>query len=195
MSYVVLGVIEALMDTNDEVRRRRLARLCREVDGGLPAIAAEAGLSAAALDQILKKVLLPEKEDGTRTPKALGDGAARKIEAAYALQDGWLDWPFEAVDYQSYARLTDLDRGVVQAYMMGAIKDRLESHIYGAGVNPDRDGKALTKVVIAEPRIDGKSKKKGADLGLREFQVTGKGLNNEADKTRRVPKQRGNKRA
>lgn len=62
-------------------------------------------------------------------------------------------------------------------------------------VNSDRDGKAPTKVVIAEPTMEALSKTKRAHLGLREFQVTGKGLNDETGKAGRVSKQRSNKRA
>jgi len=147
MSYVVLDVIEAGMDTNDEVRRRRLVRLCEDQKCGLVEIAGRAGLSWASLDQIQKRVLLPAKKGGTRSERSLGDLAARKIETAYELPAGWLDWPFEAVDYASYAALSDIDKGAVQARMMAAIEDRLQSPIYGVSVNSDRAGKHHTKVL------------------------------------------------
>lgn len=59
--------------------------------GGLKTLAADCGLSYAALDQVIKGVLLPEKGDGTRREKSLGDDAARAIEAAYKLGRGWMD--------------------------------------------------------------------------------------------------------
>lgn len=142
MSYVVLGVIEAGMDTNDEVRRRRLARLCRETEGGLIAVASKAGLSPAHLDQIMKKVLLPPKEDGTRSARSLGDQTARQIEAAHGLTVGWLDWPFDAINYEGYSALSDLDKGAVQARMMAAIESLLPDKV-------DRMGKPDSKVLPA----------------------------------------------
>lgn len=131
MSYVVLGVIEALMDTNDEVRRRRLERLCKDEKCSLVEIAGKAGLSWASLDQIQKRVLLPAKDDGSRSARSLGDIAARKIEAAYELPAGWLDWPFEAVDYASYVALSDIDKGAAQARMMAAIESTLQTGASG----------------------------------------------------------------
>jgi hypothetical protein len=145
MSYVFLDVIEAGMDTNDEVRRRRLERLCRETPGGLTGVAALADVSRASLDQILKRVLLPAREGGVRSPRSLGDLAARKIESALDLAPGWLDWPFDAVDFASYTILTDLDRGAVQARMMAAIEDRLKSPIYGEFAKSDKAGKPDSK--------------------------------------------------
>lgn len=59
----------------------------------------------------------------------------------------------------------------------------------------DRDGKAPTKVVHGEPTMVEAPKKNRERLGLREFQVTGKGLTDETDKARRVSKQRSGKRA
>lgn len=141
MSYVVLGVIEALMDTNDEVRRRRLERLCKDEKCSLVEIAGKAGLSWASLDQIQKRVLLPAKDDGSRSARSLGDIAARKIEAAYELPAGWLDWPFEAVDYASYVALSDIDKGAAQARMMAAIESTLQTvasgNFDGAGKHPE----------------------------------------------------------
>lgn len=77
------------METNAERRRRKLAELC--ATRGLKSVAERSGLSAASLDQIIKKVLLPPKKDGSRTARSLGDEAARKIEDAEGLGRGWLD--------------------------------------------------------------------------------------------------------
>lgn len=85
------GLLERTkMETCSERRKRKLIALAAE-KGGLKTLAADCGLSHAALDQVIKGVLLPEKGDGTRREKALGDDAARAIEAAYKLGRGWLD--------------------------------------------------------------------------------------------------------
>lgn len=77
------------METNSERRRRKLAALCEE--RGLKNIAYRADVSAASLDQIIKRVLLPPKKDGSRSPRNLGDDAARRIEDAEGLGRGWFD--------------------------------------------------------------------------------------------------------
>jgi SOS-response transcriptional repressor LexA len=82
------------METNAERRRRKLTALCEE--RGLKNVAARSEVSAASLDQIIKGVLLPPKKDGSRSPRNLGDDAARKIEDAESLGRGWFDLPDEA---------------------------------------------------------------------------------------------------
>lgn len=77
------------METNADRRRRKLASLCDE--RGLRAVAERAGLNYQSLEQIIKGVLLPPKQDGTRSPRKLGDDAARKIEEAEGLGLGWFD--------------------------------------------------------------------------------------------------------
>ena len=77
------------METNSERRRRKLAEICAEK--GIKEVAESAGLNWASLDQVIKKELLPPKKDGTRSPKNLGNEAARKIEAAQNLGIGWFD--------------------------------------------------------------------------------------------------------
>ena len=118
------------MDTNDEVRRRRLRRLCADKPGGIKDVAAAAAVGWESLDQILKKVLLPTKSDGTRRAKAMGDDLARKIEAAHDLPEGWLDWPLDAVDYALYLGLSEVDKGAVQTRMMAAI-EATHNHLQG----------------------------------------------------------------
>jgi len=115
------------MDTNAEIRRRRLAELCA-TEGGVQAVAAVAGMNWQALDQILKKVLLPAKADGTRTPKSLGDDAARKLEDAFDLGRGWFDWPFEGVDFKKWTALNEFQRAMVQGRMVAAIEEALAKH-------------------------------------------------------------------
>lgn len=80
-----------MMETSAERRRRKLAELCEQK--GLRAVAARAGVSAGSLDQIIKGVLLPPKKDGSRSPRSLGDDAARRIEDAERLGRGWFDEP------------------------------------------------------------------------------------------------------
>lgn len=77
------------METANERRKRKLAELV--VRHGLDAIASKADVSKASLDQILKGTLLPRKQDGTRSPRSLGDAAAAAIETALELGAGWFD--------------------------------------------------------------------------------------------------------
>lgn len=77
------------METISERRRRKLQGLVDK--RGLAKIADAAGLSAAALDQVLKGTLMKPKLDGTRSAKSLGDLSARKIEDALELGRGWFD--------------------------------------------------------------------------------------------------------
>lgn len=78
------------METANDRRKRKLGELSTRV-GGIGVIARQANVSEAALDQILKGVLLPAKKDGTRSPRSLGDTAARAIEDAFDLGRGWFD--------------------------------------------------------------------------------------------------------
>lgn len=78
------------METKGARRLRKLTWLCNE-HGGAETVAAESGVSEEYLGQILKGVLLPAKADGSRSARILGDAAARKIEAAYRLGNGWFD--------------------------------------------------------------------------------------------------------
>jgi hypothetical protein len=186
-AYVLLGVLEGDMDTNDEVRRRRLERLCKETLGGLVTVAQNAGQSWAALDQILKRVELPPKKDGTRSAKALGDAAARSIESAHGLPEGWLDWPLDAVDYSKYAKLSDIDKGAVQARMMDAIANLItptSKTLKGNPVPPP----LKTGRTIASGEYD-----PGLDPVITIGQKVGKGAQNERSKDDRVPKSRPNK--
>jgi hypothetical protein len=79
------------METNAERRKRKLAVLATE-HGGLEVIAQRAELSAESLVQVVKGTLLPPKRGSTdRSPRALGDSAARAIEGAFNLGRGWFD--------------------------------------------------------------------------------------------------------
>lgn len=77
------------VETNNERRKRKLAELC-EIHG-ITDVAKVAKLSPVYVEQILKGVKLPEKGDGSRSERALGETAARAIEEAYELGRGWFD--------------------------------------------------------------------------------------------------------
>lgn len=108
------------MDTNYEIRLRRLEQLC-EREGGIRAVAEKAEMNWQALDQVLKRVLLPPKADKTRSPRALGDDAARKLEETFDLGEGWFDWPFEGVDFKKWAALDPFQRAYVQGQLNSII--------------------------------------------------------------------------
>jgi hypothetical protein len=110
------------METNDEIRKRRLEAVCK-TNGGVKAVADLAGLKWEGLDQILKGTLLPLKADGTRAPRGVGDPAARAIEDAFELGRGWFDWPLDAVDYIKYWVLSPEQRGYVQIKMQQFIDE------------------------------------------------------------------------
>jgi hypothetical protein len=111
--------------TNDEVRRRRLAQLADEVEGGLKAIAEQAEVSAANLTHILKRRAQgTARANGHKPPVAMGDKVARQIETALHLAPGWLDWPFANVDFDAFVALGGTQRLIVQVKMNDAIKEQ-----------------------------------------------------------------------
>lgn len=113
-------------DRNAEVRRKRLAFLIAQV-GGLEVVAAAAAVSGAYLDHILRrrKTSRARESDGQYKTASLGDDVAKRIEEAFGLDPGWLDWPFQAVPFRAWARLEEPDRWFVQAGFLAAIKDRI----------------------------------------------------------------------
>ena len=110
------------METNDARRKRKLAKLSKEKNG-VRSVAEAAGLRWESLDQVLKGTLLPEKANGKREARGLGDPAARAIESAYGLGEGWFDWPFDFVDARRYDAITDEQKIFVQARMVQAIEE------------------------------------------------------------------------
>lgn len=54
-------------------------------------VAERAGLNPDTLMQVIKGTLLPPRRDGTRSPRSLGNEAARQIEEAFELGVGWFD--------------------------------------------------------------------------------------------------------
>jgi predicted component of type VI protein secretion system len=139
------------MDTNEEIRRRRLEKLCDD-NGGVRAVADKAGMNWQALDQIIKKVLLPTKKDGTRAARALGDDTARKLEETYSLGRGWFDWPFEHVDFKAWAALNPYQRVHVEARLNEYIQDASQVKMPAAL----QDAKAVpnSKVKKHLPQLD-----------------------------------------
>jgi len=111
------------METNEDRRRRKLEALIKH--HGAETVASEAGLSAAYLNQIVKRVLLPKKADGTRSPRALADDAARRIERGLGLATGWMDWPFDGFDLVAYYSLTAKEQGELEAKMRDVAKEIL----------------------------------------------------------------------
>jgi hypothetical protein len=116
------------MDTNEEVRRRRLQQLC-EANGGVRAVATKAKLNWQSLDQVIKGVLLPAKANGTRSPRALGTDNARTIEAAFSLAPGWLDWPFDHVDFHLWVKLDDFQRAFVEGQISGILREAADKAV------------------------------------------------------------------
>lgn len=99
-----------MQETAQERRRRKLAWLCEKLSLGK--VAELSGVHPAYLDQIIKGVLLPAKEDGTRNPRGLGNAKARAIETTVpGLYVGWFDAPDEqpklSDDATKYAMLYD----------------------------------------------------------------------------------------
>jgi hypothetical protein len=117
------------METNSERRRRKLTDLCAQ--RGITKVAENAGLNWASLDQIIKKTLLPPKKDGTRSIKNLGDDAARKIERAEGLGEGWFDLDDEtqtAPPEQAATRPSLVVNGIrlsSDAFMLAQMLDRM----------------------------------------------------------------------
>lgn len=119
------GMAESQMSlTNEEVRRRRLAQLIGLVDGGLDGISAKAKVSARNLDHFLKRRKQSTvRADGSQPVVGLGDKVARQIEEAFSLGAGWLDWPFEGVDFAAYNALDGVQRAIVQGRMIAALEE------------------------------------------------------------------------
>lgn len=195
MSYVVLTVVEGGMDTNDEVRRRRLLTLARMTPGGLAAVADAAGQSPAHLDQITKGTLLPMKADGTRSKRSLGDATARQIEAAHGLQPGWLDWPLDAVNYQTYALLSELDKGALQGFVqekMSALQN-MESLSITTGERSIKAGKSSHTHVYGSRTMGGNAKETPPhETALSRGLTVKVGAKHESNKPDKVSKQRTN---
>lgn len=112
------------MDTNDEIRLQRLRQLCRETEGGVRAVAEKAKVKNwQTLDQIIKRVELPTKKDGTTSKRNLGTWLARQIEEKLDLGEGWFDWPFEGVDFKAWQALNEAQRIYVQGRLGEAVRD------------------------------------------------------------------------
>ena len=77
------------MRTIDEIRRENLELAIHRLGGKAVALANAAGIASAYISQIRTRA--PDSKSGK--PKALGDEAARKIEAALGEPTGWMDSP------------------------------------------------------------------------------------------------------
>lgn len=105
-----------MMESSAERRRRKLAALCEK--HGRDVVSRRSGTNPFALEQVIRRVPLPAKKDGTRSPRNLGDAAARAIEAAFGLGEGWFDTPDdmetlskEALDIAcAYEKMTPSER-------------------------------------------------------------------------------------
>lgn len=137
------------METKDARRTRKLGLLIDATAGGLDAIAIKAEVHPQYLKQIVKGVLLPPKRDGTRSPRALGDAAAEKIEDAYELGRGWFDsnralpnasgvqeieppyplnaWPMASVTRDQYVSLSDKSKIAIESMILNFLT--LESKV------------------------------------------------------------------
>jgi len=79
-------LLNARMQTNDEIRRENLAVAIKRM-GTAAKLAEAAKTSAAYLSQIRNRT--PDSKSGT--PKTMGDDMARRIEAAIGEPHGWMD--------------------------------------------------------------------------------------------------------
>jgi hypothetical protein len=186
------------MDTNDEIRRKRLQYLCSQA-GGLRAVAEASQTHWQYLDQVLKRRLLKPRKDGTQVAAAIGDDLARRIEASHNLGAGWLDWPFEAVPFAAWQQLGESDRGYVQAAMRQAIKERLGDvptetvSIPAAFVPHPRQKDEPSSVVMPNARsvTQSNTKQHGQPLtvgpALQDSLVPGKEPKNERQRKGRQP--------
>lgn len=116
--------------TANEIRRRRLKQLAADTDGGLAAIAAVADVSARNLDHIVKERKQGTKREKVETPNAaMGEKLARGIEKGMGLPPGWLDWPFEHVDFGEWIALDAYQQAAVQGQLNAAIKEAKSKRI------------------------------------------------------------------
>ncbi len=117
------------METAGDRRRRKLALLCDM--HGRDTVAELSGTNTFALEQVLKRVLLPPKKDGTRSPRHLGDKAARAIEYAFRLGEGWFDAPDDVEAFspealtlaRAYEKMTPSERSRLGHLLAAALVD------------------------------------------------------------------------
>lgn len=77
------------METGPQRRKRKLIELIKQ--HGVRKLAEQANLNWQSLDQIAKGVKNEPRQDGTQTEKNLGNAAARALELAWGLGEGWFD--------------------------------------------------------------------------------------------------------
>lgn len=122
------------METAGERRRRKLARLCEM--HGRDKVAQLSGTNPFALEQVIKGTLLPPKKDGSRSARNLGDAAARAIEAAFDLGEGWFDAPDEVETLspdalnvaRAYDKMTPAEKARLDRLMAAALDVPMYKH-------------------------------------------------------------------
>lgn len=102
-------LFNAYMKTSDEIRRNNLLIAIHRV-GSATALSERAGVSAAYLSQIKNQ----QPESKTGKPKTMGDGVARKIEAAINEPAGWMD-----NDHTAATQIADVPQGAPIESVLG----------------------------------------------------------------------------
>ena len=108
-------LLNAQMQTNDEVRRQNLL-VAIERAGSAAKLAALSNTSPAYLSQIKNRT--PDSKTGT--PKTMGDDMARRIEAAIEEPVGWMDVPHGPEMAVPSADVVDLFPGARRVHLSDA---------------------------------------------------------------------------
>jgi SOS-response transcriptional repressor LexA len=108
-------LLNAQMQTNDEVRRQNLL-VAIERTGSAAKLAALSNTSPAYLSQIKNRT--PDSKTGT--PKTMGDDMARRIEAAIEEPIGWMDVPHGPASAVPSADVFDLFPGARRVHLSDA---------------------------------------------------------------------------
>lgn len=109
------------MLTSGEIRHANFLALL-EQEGGVAAMAKRLGVSESQVSQIRGRM----KHSKTGEPREIGDKLARKIEAAFDLERGWLDnvhgespdWPLPSIDPERWARLPEGVRKEIDSFAL-----------------------------------------------------------------------------
>lgn len=136
-------LLNAQMQTNDEVRRQNLL-IAIERAGSAAKLAEDAKTSPAYLSQIKNRT--PDSKSGT--PKMMGDDMARRIEVAIGEQPGWMDVPHGSpADEDAVAnalallpgamRVRAADQGDPNLMQIMKVKIKVQAGITGFQVEPE----------------------------------------------------------
>jgi phage repressor protein C with HTH and peptisase S24 domain len=107
-------LLNARMQTNDEVRRQNLELVIKRV-GSAAKLAELAATSPAYISQIKNRS--PDSKSGT--PKTMGDDMARRIEAAIGERAGWMDVPHGEAEDADVERALELIPGAKRVHAAG----------------------------------------------------------------------------